>query len=127
MRFPLPLASAATLYLLCSAAGAGAELSQGDTPGLPALELRWHQCVRQAYANQPAGQSKAASQRRALHVCKEQEDAFVAAVLAAQIAEEEARWRRERPSVTSRARAWAASVTAYVFDPVASWLSSWVH
>jgi hypothetical protein len=39
----------------------------------------------------------------------------------------EARWRREQRSVAARAGAWAASVTAYVFDPVTSWLGTWTR
>jgi hypothetical protein len=65
------------------------------------------------------------SAERPLDARKEQEDAFVTAVPAAQIAEEEARWRREQRSVAARAGAWAASVTAYVVDPVTSWLGTW--
>ena len=69
--------------------------------------------------------SSESNQRSALDTCKEQEDAVVTAVLAVQIAEEEARWRREQRTVAARAGAWAASVTAYVVDPVTSWLGTW--
>jgi len=127
MRSLLPLALAATLCLFRSAADAGAAAGQGDTPSLSTLELQWHTCVRQAYAGQPTRQSKGAAQRSALDACKEQEEAFVTAVLASQIAEEEARWRREQRSVASRARAWAASVSAYVVDPVTAWLGRWAR
>jgi len=127
MRSLLRLALTATLFLSHSAADAGAAAGQADTPSLSTLELQWHDCVRQAYAGQPIEQSRAAAQRSALDACKEQEDAFVTAILASQIAEEEARWRREQRSVASRARAGAASVSAYVFDPVTSWLSRWTR
>jgi hypothetical protein len=128
MRIPLRLALLSTLCLSYSAAGALAgKLPPAETPALSALERQWHDCVREAYSDQPAGQSRAASQRSALDACKEQEDAFVTAVLAAQIAEEEARWRREPRTVAARAGAWAASVTAYVVDPVTSWLGTWTR
>ncbi|WP_336491724.1 hypothetical protein [Methylobacterium nigriterrae] len=127
MRSLLRLALAATLCLYRSAADAGDAAGQVDTPSLSSLELQWQDCLRQAYAGQPAGQSRAAAQRSALDACKEQEDAFVTAILASQIAEEEVRWRREQRSVASRARAWAASVSAYVFDPVTTWLSRWTR
>ena len=129
MRIPLRLALLSTLCLSYSAAGAlaGSKLPSADTPGLSGLERQWHDCVREAYSDQPAGQSRVASQRSALDTCKEQEDAFVTAVLAVQIAEEEARWRREQRSVAASAGAWAASVTAYVVDPVTSWLGTWTR
>ncbi len=127
MRSLSRLALAATLCLSHSAADAGAAAGQVGKPSLSSLELQWHDCVRQSYARQLAGQSRAAAQRSALDACKEQEDAFVTAILASQIAEEEARWRREQRSVASRARAWAASVSAYVFDPVTAWLTRWTR
>ena len=127
MRFPSSFALAATLCLFHGAAAAGPEMPQTDTPALSALEAQWHGCVREAYADQPATQSKAASQRSALDACKEHEDAYVTAVLAAQVAEEEAGWRREQRLVASRAGAWMARVTAYVFEPVTSWLGAWTR
>ncbi|GJE35451.1 hypothetical protein [Methylobacterium oxalidis] len=127
MRALPSFALATTLCLFHGAAAAGPELPRTDTPAQSMLEARWHRCVRQAYADQPATQSKAASQRSALDACKEHEDVYVTAVLAAQVAEEEARWRREQRPATIRAGAWMATVTAYVFEPVTSWLSAWTR
>ncbi|AWN44011.1 hypothetical protein [Methylobacterium durans] len=127
MRFPPSFALAAILCLFHGVAAADPELPQAETPGLSILEAQWHRCVRQAYADQPAAQSKAASQRNALDACKEHEDAYVTAVLVAQVAEEEARWRREQRPATTRAGAWVATVTAYVFEPVTSWLGAWTR
>ncbi len=46
------------------------------------LEEAWHDCLREAYAHQPAGQSRAGDARNALDECKEREDAYVAALMA---------------------------------------------
>ncbi len=78
-----------------------------------ALERAWHGCLREAYAHQPPGQSRAGDQRNALDACKEREDAYVAAMLAAQ--------PRER-TLGARSLSWAASVAASVIDPVTAWL-----
>ncbi|MER2266522.1 hypothetical protein [Methylobacterium oxalidis] len=126
MRSSSSFALAATLCLFHRAAAASPELPQADTLALSMLEAQWHLCVRQAYADQPAAQSRAASQRNALDACKEHEDAYVTA-LAAQVAEEEARWRREQQPVASRAGAWMVRVTAYVFEPVTSWRGAWTR
>ena len=48
-----------------------------------ALELAWHRCLRDSYAHQPPGQSRAGDERNALDECKVQEDAFVASLMAA--------------------------------------------
>lgn len=127
MRSPPSFALAAMLCLFHGAAAAGPELPQADTSALSMLEAQWHRCVRQAYADQPATQSKEASQRNALDTCKDDEDAYVTAILAAQVAEEEARWRREQRPVASRAGAWAATVSTYVFEPVITWLGAWTR
>lgn len=47
----------------------------------PTLERAWHRCLREAYAHQPAGQSRAGDERNALDECKDHEDAYVAAVM----------------------------------------------
>ncbi|AWN39723.1 hypothetical protein [Methylobacterium durans] len=96
------------------------------TAGLSSLESRWHGCVRDVYDRERSSQSKAASQLSALDACKEHEDAYVAAILEAQAAEEKAA-RREGRTLTARAKAWAASVLGYVVDPVSSWLDAVTH
>jgi hypothetical protein len=82
--------------------------------------------VREAYARQPPIQSKLSAQRSALDECKDYEDTYVMAILAAQVAEEEEQWRRQRSATTS-ANAWASYVAVYVVDPVSSWLKRWRH
>ncbi|NEU11963.1 hypothetical protein G3T14_07445 [Methylobacterium sp. BTF04] len=114
------------LTFACIAVGLGSCLgsmaaepaSGGD---LTILERDWKGCVRDAFTHQPAGQSKAGGQRNALDECKAQEDAYVTAVMAAQAAEDE-QSRLGGRTMTARAREWAASVAAYVVDPVSSWL-----
>ena len=81
------------------------------------LRRAWHRCVRQAYSGQPARLDRHAAQRAALQACRAEEDATVAAALAA-----ESGSGRPPASLTSRARAWMASVAAYVVDPVTAWL-----
>ena len=104
MRRPLSLLLA--LAMLGAPARAGADPAD--------LERAWHRCLREAYAHQPPGQSRAGDQRNALDACKEREDAYVAALLAAQ-------GRGER-GLGARAMGWAASVAASVLDPVTAWL-----
>lgn len=117
MRRPvlrLVLALAAAL-----AAGPSLGLSAGPAtvPGeIERLEQAWHQCLREAYAHQPAGQSRAGDQRNALDACREREDALVTALMTTRGGTQAER------SLGARARSWAASVAAYVLDPVSSWL-----
>lgn len=89
------------------------------------LETAWHDCVREAFAHQPVTQSKAGSQRNALDECKEKENAFVAA-LGVEAREDRAA-SQSGASLPARARAWAASVAAYVLDPVSSWIELLRH
>ena len=102
--------------------------SEAETrpPGLSSLEARWHGCVREIYDRELSSQSKAASQLSALDACKQHEDAYVAAILDTQAAEEKAAQRQGR-TLTARAKAWAASVLGYVVDPVSSWLGAVTH
>lgn len=85
---------------------------------LQRLEQTWHRCLREAYVHQPAGQSRAGNQRNALDECEEQENAYVAASMAAQAASRAAGDR----SLPARARGWAASVAAYMLDPITDWI-----
>ena len=110
------------LLLACSPSAAETKAAAG----LSSLEAGWHSCVRDVYTRERITQSKAASQLGALDECKEHEDAYVAAILEAQAAEEKAAWREGR-TLTARAKAWAASVLGYVVDPVSSWLSAMTH
>ena len=87
---------------------------------LQRLEQAWHQCLREAYVHQPAGQSRAGNQRNALDECEEHETAYVAASIAAQAANRAA----GDPSLPTRARGWAASVASYVLDPITDWIGS---
>lgn len=104
----------------------GAAPSAAGIPDLPSLEQAWHGCVREAYGRQPPAQSRLAAERSALDECKDREDAYVSAILAARTAEEAALGERAR-AMTSRATAWASSVAAYVIDPVSSWLRHFRH
>ncbi|GEP07735.1 hypothetical protein [Methylobacterium oxalidis] len=110
------------LVVTCSPSAAGDKAAAG----LSSLEARWHGCVRDIYDRERSSQSKAASQLSALDACKQHEDAYVAAILDAQVAEEKAARRQER-TLTARAKAWAASVLGYVVDPVSSWLGAVTH
>lgn len=89
---------------------------------LATLEQAWKVCVREAFSHQPPGQSKAGSQRNALDECQEREDAYVKAVMAANIADD-SEARLGVRTMTLRAREWVVSVAAYVVDPVSSWLA----
>ena len=92
------------------------------------LEEAWHGCVREAYARQPAGQSRAGAQRNVLDECREHEDRLVAATMREQAREDEAARRAGRAPIVRAGGgtwAWAASVAAYVVDPVTSWLQGW--
>ncbi|MCJ2084064.1 hypothetical protein [Methylobacterium sp. J-090] len=86
-------------------------------PDVPALERAWTACVRESFAEQPAIQGKAGAQRNALDACKEREDAYVAALMAERAAGDGNR------TMATRAREWAASMAAYVVDPVSSWIA----
>ena len=98
--------------------GAAAEAPRSADPA--ALEQAWRGCVREAYAHQSPSQGRAGSQRNALDECKAREDAVVAALMAARTDDAAGRGAR---SLRARARAWAASVAAYVVDPVSSWIA----
>lgn len=118
-----------SLVLIAALLNAGiAGASASDTAraaygeDLAGLERSWKDCVRNAFTHQPPGQSRAGGQRNALDECQSREDAYVRAVMDAQASgEEEA--RRGGRTMTARAREWAASVAAYVVDPVSSWLA----
>ena len=93
--------------------------------GTRTLEAAWHGCVREAYARQPSGQSRAGAQRNVLDECREHEDRLVAATMREQAREDEAARRAGLPLAVRAGAgtwAWAASVAAYVVDPVTSWL-----
>lgn len=111
--------------LLVIGATLGAQAAAAQTRDLPhdldALEQAWHGCVREAYARQVPNQSRAGAQRNVLDECREHEDTLVAATMTLREREDEAARRAGLP-LTIRAGAWAASVAAYVVDPVASWL-----
>lgn len=115
MRLPVLFVLLSLTVLPCAAAQA----PQAADPA--ALEQAWHGCVREAFAHQSPAQSRAGSQRNALDECKAREDAFVAALMATRGTEGEA-GRSGTRSLPARARAWAASVAAYVVDPVSSWI-----
>ena len=109
MRIPARL-----VLILALSAPSGAAMAGAD---VPALERAWTSCVRAAFAEQPAFQGKAGSQRNALDACKEQEDAYVAALMAERATGDGTR------TMATRAREWAASMAAYVVDPVSSWIA----
>lgn len=113
MRMPV----LAVLLSLNALPCAAAQAPRAADPA--ALEQAWRDCVREAYAHQPPAQGRAGSQRNALDECKEREDAVVAALMAARDVEA----GRDARSLPARARAWAASVAAYVVDPVSSWIA----
>lgn len=110
----------AAIGLACIASPALAD-SPASAPDLETLRQEWHRCVRQAFSGQPSSIAKQAAERVALGQCKPAEDSYVAAELAARQAEDEAR-RKDGHSLTVRARAFMASVAAYVVDPVTSWI-----
>ncbi|MDP4021353.1 hypothetical protein Q8W71_01850 [Methylobacterium sp. NEAU 140] len=101
-----------TLCLLMVLAGPAA----AAPTNLTGLETAWHACLRESYAHQPPHQSRAGSERNALDECRGHEDAYVAAIMAA-------RAEGDRP-FSAQARAWAASVAAYVWDPVTAWIAA---
>ncbi|SFT13488.1 hypothetical protein [Methylobacterium sp. yr668] len=99
---------AAGLTLLAALAGAEPAAALAAEPAdLPGLERAWHGCVREAFDRQPAHRSRPGRERGALDACKPQEDAYVAALMAA------------RPIDANRpALAWARTWMAYVVDPL---------
>ncbi|GJE27332.1 hypothetical protein [Methylobacterium organophilum] len=115
----LPLALG-PLPALAAPAESTPETGVPASPDLESLRRQWHRCVRQAYSGQPVSVPKQAAQNAALAECKPAEDAYVAGVLAAQGSEGAS--AHDGHSLTSRARAWMASVAAYVVDPVTAWL-----
>ncbi|MDP4004139.1 hypothetical protein [Methylobacterium sp. NEAU K] len=105
------------IAFLVALAGAGPASALTAEPADPrALEQAWHRCLREAYAHQPTGQSQAGDERNALDQCRAQEDAYVAAVMAAGPAGTD-----EHPAAW--ARTWAAYVV-YVVDPVKAWIDA---
>lgn len=114
MRSLLLLLVLLTLSSTPSSAGPDAIVAS-----LPALEQTWHACVRDAYGRQPLSQSKQAAQLSALDECREHEDTYVAALMAAQVAEDEAEWRQAQVAPPS-AVSWFAAITAY-FSAVPAW------
>lgn len=113
-------------FVALSVIGAGP--AAAGTRDLETLEETWHGCVREAYARQPPGQSRAGAQRNVLDECREHEDRLVAATMREQDRADEAARRAGLPlSIRAGAGtwAWAASVAAYVVDPVTSWLQGW--
>lgn len=107
----IPTLCLLTLCLATPSTGRAA----AEPVGLSGLESAWHACLRESYAHQPPRQSRAGSERNALDECRGHEDAYVAAIMAA-------RAEGDRP-FSAQARAWAASVAAYVWDPVTAWIA----
>ncbi len=125
MRVPkLSSAPSRALVLLLIGASLPALPATAQTHALESLETAWHSCVREAALRQPAGQSRAGAQRNILDECREHEDRLVAATMSEHARQDEAA-RRDGLPLTVRAGAWAASVAAYVVDPVTSWLQGW--
>lgn len=112
-----------SILFVASCLWVGPALAQelaGPAADLDGLRRQWHRCVRQSFSGQPAGVEKRAAERAALAACKAPEDAYVAAELAARTVEGRAEGI-QRDGLTTRARAWMATVATYVVDPVASW------
>ncbi|MDP4005688.1 hypothetical protein [Methylobacterium sp. NEAU K] len=104
------------LSLLAILAGTGPGPACAANGDLSGLERAWHGCVRETYAAQPAGQSRAASELSALDACRAHEDRYVAALMAARIG-------GDRPP-GARVRAWAATMAASLVDPVTAWIQA---
>ena len=103
--------------LLATIASAGpASALAAESADLPALERTWHGCVREAYDRQPEHGSRPGRERNALDECKSQEDAYVAALMAARPDYADAH-------MSGWARTWAAYV-AFVVDPVKAWIEA---
>lgn len=108
--------------IVCLGAAPALALDSYETPDREALRKQWHRCVRQAFSGQPASVEKRAAERAALAACKASEDAYVAAELAARQTEGTAKdTAKRKEGLTTRARAFMASMAASVVDPVASW------
>ena len=103
--------------LLATLACAGpASALTAEPADLPSLEQAWHGCVREAYDQQPEHGSRPSRERNALDECKGQEDAYVAALMAARPDDADAH-------MGGWARTWAAYV-AFVVDPVKAWIEA---
>ena len=105
------------LALLLMLAGVGpASALSAEPADLPGMERDWHSCVREAYDRQPEQGSRPGRERNALDECKDHEDRYVAALMAA---------RPDDPDmpVQGWARTWAAYV-AFVVDPVKAWIEA---
>lgn len=117
-----------TLLLVAALASVGCQSAAAQDP-LPNSSERntlrddWYRCVRMAYAARMVVESRIPAERSALQSCKNFEDTYVAAELAATQRPEQG----EEKSITGRAREWAASVAAYVVDPVTSLVGSLIR
>ena len=110
------------IALACfSQAAVKAEAQGVDAFDLVRLEKEWHRCVRRSFSGQPMSLDNPPAQRAALAACKPDEDAYISAVMIAQSAPEHSR-HEDRDAFTTRAKAWAARLSAYVLDPLSSWL-----
>ena len=107
MRMPV-LSLSVTLVLMTPPVGS----ATAATADPRALETAWHRCLREAYARQPSGQSRAGNERNALDECKPREDALVAALIAGRRPE-------DGRSGTLWARTWAAFV-----EPLTTWFGA---
>ncbi|MDN3574715.1 hypothetical protein [Methylobacterium longum] len=76
------------------------------------LQSAWHRCLREAYAHQPAGQSRAGNERNALDECKPREDALVAALMSG-----------HRPDDARSGTLWARTWAAFV-EPLTAWFGA---
>lgn len=104
------------LVLLVALVGAEpASALAAEPANLPALERAWHGCVRAAYDRQPEQGNRLGRERNALDECKDHEDRYVAALMAA------------RPDADLPLGGWARMWTAYVsivVDPVRAWIEA---
>ena len=103
----MPVLSLLALLVLTDAGSVAMAAAISDPR---ALEVAWHRCLRESYAHQPRGQSRAGDERNALDECKTQEDAFVASLMAAGPAQ-------DGRSGTVWSRTWAAFV-----EPLTAWI-----
>lgn len=110
--------------LICLGTHSAVAQSTSDSPSeRDTLRNDWHRCVREAYAARAPAENRVSAERIALQTCKNFEDALVMAELAARQKPEQS----EKKSITGRAREWAASVAAYVVDPVSSLVGSLIR
>ncbi len=84
------------------------------------MERAWHRCLREAYTHQQVGQSRPGISATPSTSARSRKNAYVAASMAAQAAGRSA----GDGSLPARARGWAASVVAYVLDPITDWIGS---